>query len=44
MELLIKEAGKRVADPEQIKNILTELETSFEQFQKAEKKFWEDLK
>ena len=44
LEILMKDTGKQVTDPESIKNIISELETSFEQFQKAEKKFWEDLK
>jgi hypothetical protein len=34
---------KAVLDKEQIKSMVAELETSFEQFQKAEKKFWEAL-
>jgi len=34
---------KSVLEEEQIKSMVAELESSFEQFQKAEKKFWEAL-
>ncbi|MCF7957934.1 MAG: hypothetical protein K9M57_05730 [Phycisphaerae bacterium] len=44
LELLMKGSGTDVTDSDVIQNILTELESSFKQFQKAEQKFWEDLK
>ena len=41
---LIAAAGDEpLIDKDQIKSMVSELETSFEQFQKAEQKFWEDL-
>ena len=36
--------GKSQLDIEKIESMVSELEVSFEQFQKAEKKFWEELK
>ena len=36
--------GKSQLDIEKIESMVSELEASFEQFQKAEKKFWEELK
>jgi ABC-type transporter Mla subunit MlaD len=35
--------GKKPADEGALEQMLTELKTSFEQFQKAEKKFWEQM-
>jgi len=35
--------GKQPADEGALEQMLTELKTSFEQFQKAEKKFWEQM-
>ena len=36
--------NKVLIDEDQIKSMVSELEASFEQFQKAEQKFWEELK
>jgi len=35
---------KPQVDKDRIESIFSELEASFEQFQKAEQKFWEELK
>lgn len=37
-------SDKRLIDKDHIKSMVSELEASFEQFQKAERKFWEELK
>lgn len=42
-KLMAAPEDKAVLDKEQIKSMVAELETSFEQFQKAEKRFWEAL-
>jgi exonuclease VII small subunit len=43
-KLVIVSDGKSQLDIEKIESMVSELEASFEQFQKAEKKFWEELK
>jgi uncharacterized protein YoxC len=43
-KLLAATDDKRLIDKDQIKSMVSELEASFEQFQKAEQKFWEELK
>jgi ABC-type transporter Mla subunit MlaD len=43
-QLINTENKKELIDEGRIKSILSELEASFEQFQKAEQKFWEELK
>ena len=43
-QLITTENKKELIDEGRIKSILSELEASFEQFQKAEQKFWEELK
>jgi ABC-type transporter Mla subunit MlaD len=42
-KLMATPEDKAVLDKEQIKSMVAELETSFEQFRKAEKRFWEAL-
>ena len=37
-------SDKQLIDKDHIKSMISELEASFEQFQKAERKFWEELK
>ncbi|MHC4686579.1 MAG: MlaD family protein [Planctomycetota bacterium] len=43
-KLLAVKEDKQLSDKDQIKSMLAELETSFEQFRKAERKFWDELK
>jgi len=43
-KLLATTDDKRMIYGDQVKSMVSELETSFEQFQKAERKFWEQLK
>ena len=43
-ELLATTDDKQIIYGDQVKSMVSELETSFEQFQKAERKFWEQLK
>ena len=43
-KLLAVTEDKQLSDKDQIKSMLAELETSFEQFQQAERKFWDELK
>jgi ABC-type transporter Mla subunit MlaD len=43
-KLLAVTEDKQLSDKDQIKSMLAELETSFEQFRKAERKFWDELK
>jgi ABC-type transporter Mla subunit MlaD len=43
-KLLAVTEDKQLFDKDQVKSMLAELETSFEQFQQAERKFWDELK
>lgn len=43
-KLLAVTEDEQLYDKDQIKSMLAELETSFEQFQEAERKFWDELK
>jgi len=43
LKALLGSTGEEI-DPKRIESILAELETSFERFQKAENKLWEELK
>ena len=43
-KLITASDGKSQLDIDKIKSMVSELETCFEQFQKAEKKFWDELK
>ncbi len=43
-KLVTASDGKSQLDIDKIKSMVSELETCFEQFQKAEKKFWDELK
>ncbi len=43
-KLVTASDSKSQVDIDKIKSMVSELETSFEQFQKAEKKFWDELK
>ncbi|MHC4462377.1 MAG: MlaD family protein [Planctomycetota bacterium] len=43
-KLLATTEDTLLVDKDQIKSMVSELEASFEQFQKAEQKFWEELK
>jgi len=45
LQRVMSEAGDKLSpDNDRIKSMVAELESSFEQFQKAERKFWEELK
>ena len=43
-KLLAATDDKQLIDRDKIKSMVSQLEASFEQFQKAEQKFWEELK
>jgi len=43
-KLIAAADDKALVEKEHIKSMLAELEVSFEQFKKAEQKFWEELK
>ena len=43
-KLMDTAVDKTMVDKEQIKSMVAELETSFEQFREVEKKFWDELK